>query len=268
MSEEFIAFVLGVIQGFTEFLPVSSSGHLEFGKILFDKCNSVAEDDLLFSVVVHLATALATLIVFRKDIVHIFKGLFQFKNNEESRFSLYIVLSMIPAAIIGLLFKDEITDAFACNPLGVGGALIFTAILLFAAEKLNWKKGELNWFKSIIVGLAQAIALIPGISRSGSTIGASLMLGVDKEKAARFSFIMVLPLIFGLAGKELLEYFEMVELGQKTQFSGISLVIGFFSAFVTGWVACKWMLKIVKKNGLIYFSIYCLVAGILGIFLS
>jgi undecaprenyl-diphosphatase len=268
MSEELIALILGAIQGFTEFLPVSSSGHLEFGKILFDKCNSVAEDDLLFSVVVHLATAFATLIVFRKDVAQIFKGLFQFKNNEESRFSLFIVVSMIPAAVIGLFFKDEITDAFACNPFGVGGALIFTAIILFVSEKLNWKKGELNTFKSIIVGIAQAIALIPGVSRSGSTIGASLMLGIDKEKAARFSFLMVLPLIFGLAGKELMEYFEMVEMGQKTQFSGTSLVIGFASAFVTGWFACKWMIKIVKRSGLIYFAVYCLIAGILGIILS
>ncbi|MCR9170869.1 MAG: hypothetical protein NXI10_00135 [bacterium] len=203
------AIVLGVIQGLTEFLPVSSSGHLELGKAVL---GSVPEEGLLMTIVLHFATALSTVVIFRKDIAQIFKGLFKFKNNEESRFSLFIVISMIPAALVGILFEDQIDGFFSGNLGLVGAMLIVTGGLLFVADRARATEGKVTISKAIIVGIAQAIAILPGISRSGATIGTSVLLGIDRQRAARFSFLMVVPLILGAMAVKTKDYLELREL--------------------------------------------------------
>ena len=190
------AIILGIIQGLTEFLPVSSSGHLEIAKaILGDE--SVGKPSMLLTVVLHFATALSTIVVFRKDLLIIIKGLLQFKNNEAFQFSLKICLSMIPAALIGIFFNDEIEALFGNNLILVGGMLIITGLLLIMADKSKDSAKNVGLKDAILIGVSQAIAILPGISRSGATISTSVILGVDKKKAARFSFLMVVPLIFG-----------------------------------------------------------------------
>jgi len=203
------AIVLGVIQGLTEFLPVSSSGHLELGKAIL---GSVPEEGMLMTIVLHFATALSTIVIFRKDIAKIFKGLFQFKNNEETRFSLCIVLSMIPAALVGILFEDQIDSFFSGNIGLVGAMLIVTGGLLFVADRARATEGKVTISRSIIVGIAQAIAILPGISRSGATIGTSVLLGIDRQRAATFSFLMVVPLILGAMAVKTKDYLEIQEL--------------------------------------------------------
>lgn len=203
------AIVLGVIQGLTEFLPVSSSGHLELGKAIL---GSVPEEGMLMTIVLHFATALSTIVIFRKDIVQIFKGLFQFKNNEESRFSLFVVVSMIPAALVGMLFEDQIDNFFSGNLGLVGAMLIVTGGLLFVADRARATEGKVTFTKAIIVGIAQAIAILPGISRSGATIGTSVLLGIDRQRAARFSFLMVVPLILGAMAVKTKDYLDLREL--------------------------------------------------------
>ena len=256
------AIILGIIQGLTEFLPVSSSGHLELAKIILgDK--SLPEESMLMTVILHGATALSTIVVFRKDILELLKGLFQFKNNEEFKFSLNIVLSMIPAAIIGLLFNDEIEAFFGGQVLLVGTMLIITALLLFFADKAKHTDKKVGIGHALIIGIAQAIAILPGISRSGATISTSVMLGIDREKSARFSFLMVVPLILGKMAKDILD-------GAFDTMSGsfLNYGVGFVAAFITGIIACTWMIKLVKKSKLKYFSYYCLVVGLIAIVYS
>lgn len=207
------AIVLGVIQGLTEFLPVSSSGHLELGKAILGE---TPEEGMLMTIVLHFATALSTIVIFRKDILQIFKGLFKFKNNEESRFSLMIVLSMIPAALVGVLFEDYIDSFFSGNLVLVGAMLIVTGGLLFVADRSRATEGKVTYSKAIAIGIAQAIAILPGISRSGATIGTSVLLGVDRQRAARFSFLMVIPLIFGAMAVKLKDYVEIESVNSKT----------------------------------------------------
>ena len=253
------AFILGVIQGLTEFLPVSSSGHLELGKAILGD-TSVPEESLMFTVVVHFATALSTIVVFRKDIVDLLKGLFSFKWNEETKFSAKIVLSMIPAVIIGLFFEEQLEALFGGNIMLVGCMLIVTAILLYFADRAKDTQKNVSFSNAFIIGVSQAVAMIPGISRSGATISTSVLLGNDKSKAARFSFLMVIPLIFGKIAKDIMD-------GALTSQTGnVSiLVIGFFAAFLAGVVACTWMIKLVKKSKLSWFAIYCLVVGVIAI---
>jgi undecaprenyl-diphosphatase len=253
------ALILGLIQGLTEFLPVSSSGHLELAKALFGD-DSLPEESLLFTVILHFATALATLVIYRKELVQIFKGLFQFKNNEEFQFSLKIVLSMIPAALVGVLLEEQIESLFGNNVLLVGIMLLITGLLLVFAN--NAKSGDKPVTKqsSLIIGLAQAIAILPGISRSGATISTSILLGVDRERAARFSFLMVVPLIFGKMAKDILDGALSTEISHP-----LSLGIGFVAAFFTGLWACTWMIEIVKKSNLNYFALYCFLIGIIAI---
>lgn len=256
------AFILGIIQGLTEFLPVSSSGHLELGKAILGD-TSVPEESLLFTVVVHFATALSTIVVFRKDILDIIKGLFSFTWNEQTQFSAKIVLSMIPAVIVGLFFEEQLEALFGSNILLVGCMLIVTAILLYFADKAKDTSKKVSFSNAFIIGVSQAVAMIPGISRSGATISTSVLLGNDKSKAARFSFLMVIPLIFGKIAKDLMDG------GLTTQTSNVSvLVIGFISAFVAGLIACTWMIKLVKKSKLSWFAIYCLIVGIAAIAFS
>ena len=253
------ALILGVIQGLTEFLPVSSSGHLELGKAILGD-TSVPEESMMFTVVVHFATALSTIVVFRKDIVEILSGLFSFKWNEETKFSAKIVLSMIPAVIVGLFFEEQLEALFGGNIMLVGCMLLVTAVLLYFADRAKDTQKNVTFSNAFIIGLSQAVAMIPGISRSGATISTSVLLGNDKSKAARFSFLMVIPLIFGKIAKDLMDG------ALTTQTGNVSvLVIGFVAAFVAGLVACTWMIKLVKKSKLSWFAIYCLIVGVIAI---
>jgi len=256
---EFDAAILGIIQGLTEFLPVSSSGHLELGKAILG-ANSLPKESLLFTVILHAATALSTLVVFRKDVAEIFKGLFQFKWNDEFIFSIKIVISMIPAALIGVFFEDQLESLFGGNIIFVGFMLIITALLLWLADKAKSTQKPVTYRNAFVIGIAQAIAILPGISRSGATISTSVLLGNDKEKAARFSFLMVVPLIFGKIAKDLLDG-NLME--STTSFS--VLLIGFVAAFIAGLAACTWMISLVKQSKLSYFAIYCLLVGLLSI---
>jgi undecaprenyl-diphosphatase len=254
------AIILGIIQGLTEFLPVSSSGHLELGKALLGN-ESLPEESLMMTVVLHAATALSTIVVFRNDIAEIIKGLFQFKWNEETQFSLKIVISMIPAAIVGVLFDEQIESLFSGQILLVGCMLLLTGALLFLADRAKNTTKEVSNIYSVIIGISQAIAIMPGISRSGATIATSVLLGVDKVKAARFSFLMVVPLILGKMAKDMLGG-EFV----LTADAALSMGIGFVAAFVSGLLACTWMIALVKNSKLMYFSIYCFIAGAIAIF--
>ena len=253
------AIFLGIIQGLTEFLPVSSSGHLELAKVFFGD-NSVPEESMLMTVVLHGATALSTIVVFRKDILSLLKGLFQFKNNEEFQFSFKIVLSMIPAGLIGVLLDEQIEQFFGGKVLLVGAMLIITAILLIFADKAKQTDKKVGVGHAVIIGISQAIAILPGISRSGATISTSVLLGIDREKAARFSFLMVVPLILGKMAKDILDgAFNEIH-------GGITIyIIGFIAAFITGIFACAWMIQLVKKSQLKYFAFYCLIVGIIAI---
>jgi len=263
MTDTIEAIVLGIVQGLTEFLPVSSSGHLEIAKFLMND-NSVGEQSMLMTVVLHFATALSTIVVFRKEVIDIFKGLFQFKKNDEFWFCLKIVVSMIPAVIVGLAFEDQIESLFGKHLLLVGLMLILTAVLLLLADRAKSTDKNVSILDSIIIGISQAIAILPGVSRSGATISTSVMLGIDREKAARFSFLMVVPLIFGKIAKDVLGAFNDKEpLGAEGQ--ELALAVGFVAAFVTGLFACTWMIRLVKGSKLSYFSIYCLVIAALCI---
>ena len=249
------AIILGVIQGLTEFLPVSSSGHLELGKFLFGD-ESLPRESMLFTVVLHCATALSTLIVFRKEVLSIIQGLFEFENNDSVQFSLKILISMIPAAIIGYFYSNEIEKLFDQQILLVGAMLLVTGLLLFIADRAHDTEKDVAPTHAIIIGLAQAIAILPGISRSGATISTAVLLGIDRTKAASFSFLMVVPLILGKVAKDVLD-------GQL-QFSDDQLnimIAGFVAAFFTGVIACRWMIKLVRNAQLRYFSYYCFLVG-------
>ena len=260
------AIILGIIQGLTEFLPVSSSGHLELAKAIQGQ-DLTGESSMMMTVVLHFATALSTVVVFRKDIADIFKGLFQFKMNEEFKFSLKIILSMIPAAIVGVLFDDILETFFHGQVLLVGVMLILTGLLLFLADKAKSTNKDVSFGNALLIGIAQAIAILPGISRSGATIGTSVLLGVDRTKAARFSFLMVVPLIFGKIANDMTseEFRGMISGKIDVGISFGAISVGFIAAFVTGIIACTWMIALVKKSKLSYFSYYCFIVGVLAI---
>lgn len=253
------AILLGIIQGLTEFLPVSSSGHLELGKAILGD-NSIPSESILFTVVLHFATALSTLVVFRKDVLEILLGLFQFKWNEETQFSLKIIISMIPATFIGLFFEAEMEQFFTGNIVLVGYMLLITALLLYLADRAQDTNKKVSLLNAFVIGVSQAISVLPGISRSGATISTSVLLGVDKTRAARFSFLMVVPLILGKMAKDVGSNALVFE-GEKF----IILSAGFIAAFISGLVACTWMIKLVRQSKLTYFSIYCFVVGALAI---
>ena len=254
------AIILGIIQGLTEFLPVSSSGHLELAKFILGD-DSLPEESLLMTVVLHAATALSTVVIFWNEIKEIFTGLMQFKWNDQFQFSLKIILSMIPAAVVGIFFDEEIDALFSGQILLVGSMLFITGLLLFLADRAQRTEKDLSYSNAFIVGLAQAIAILPGISRSGATISTSVLLGIDRERAARFSFLMVVPLIFGKIADDVLGGSISTEATTL-----IPLTVGFISAFVTGLFACKWMIKLVKKSKLKYFAYYCFVIGTIACF--
>jgi len=253
------AIILGIIQGLTEFLPVSSSGHLELAKFIMGD-ESLPKESMMMTVVLHFATALSTVVIFRKDILQIIQGLVSFKWNDEFKFSLKIILSMIPAALVGVLFNDQLEAFFTGKIMLVGAMLILTGILLLLADKARHTDKNVSFTSAIIIGLAQAIAILPGISRSGATISTSVLLGIDREKSARFSFLMVVPLIFGKIAKDIMSD-EFV----TTSVNYTSLSFGFIAAFLTGLLACTWMIKLVKKSKLSYFSVYCFIIGTIAI---
>lgn len=258
----FESIILGLIQGLTEFLPVSSSGHLELTKAIFGS-NTIPEESAMTTVVLHFATALSTIVVFRKDIIAIIKGLFKFKNNEEFKFSVNIVISMIPAVIIGLKFDEFIESLFSGQILLVGFMLFVTGALLFLADKAKRTEKKVNAISAFVIGIAQMIAILPGISRSGATISTSVLLGIDRTRAARFSFLMVVPLILGKMAKEFMDgnvVFNSAE--------AMPLLMGFTASFITGLIACTWMIALVKKAKLKYFAFYCFAVGAIAIVLN
>ena len=258
MQEIISAIIVGIIQGLAEFLPVSSSGHIELGQALLGL--DYKEREAQFSIVLHVATALSTIVVFRKDIVAIIAGLLQFKNNESFQFAVKIIISMIPAALVGLLFEEQLEQLFNGRIMLVGLMLIVTGVLLFFANRAKRTEKEVTHSSALLVGIAQAIAILPGISRSGATISTSVLLGIDREKAARFSFLMVLPLILGKMAKDILD--------GKMDYSDDLLVpfaAAFVAAFLTGLLACRWMIRLVKNSQLTYFAMYCIIVGLIAI---
>ena len=253
------AIILGIIQGLTEFLPVSSSGHLEIFKVLLGE-NKMPSESLLMTVILHFATACSTIVIFKNDIKELLLGLITFEKNDSFWFSVKIIISMIPAALIGFFLETEIELLFSGNLFIVGSMLVLTGFLLFMADRAKPSEKKINIKSSIIIGISQAIAIIPGISRSGATISTAVLLGIDKENAAKFSFLMVVPLIFGKVLKDLTSS-EILVSNNET----LSLIFGFVFAFITGILACKWMIKLVKNSKLKYFSIYCFVVGAISI---
>jgi undecaprenyl-diphosphatase len=251
--------ILGIIQGLTEFLPVSSSGHLELGKSILGD-NSLPKESMIFTVVLHFATALSTIVVFIKDIIEIIKELLKFEWNSNTQFIFKIIISMLPAALIGVFFETELESLFSNNIVLVGAMLIITGLLLLLADRAQNTSKNVSFKNAFTVGVAQAVAILPGISRSGATISTAVLLGIDKTKAARFSFLMVIPLIFGKIFKDIFSGELSYENAQI-----ISLGIGFIAAFVSGLLACTWMIRLVKNSQLKYFAYYCAVVGIIAI---
>lgn len=261
----FEALVLGIIQGLTEYLPVSSSGHLAIGQALFGMNDGA--DNLMFTVAVHVATVLSTIVVLWSEIDWIVRGLFRCEMNAETKYALNILVSMIPVGIVGLFFKDEVEAVFGSGLLVVGCCLLITATLLtFSYYAKPRQKTHISWKDALIIGIAQAIAVLPGVSRSGSTIATGLILGNKKESLAQFSFLMVIPPILGEA---LLDVMKMVK-GEDVMGSidTLPLLVGFVAAFLSGCLACKWMISIVKRGKLIYFGIYCAIVGVITILCS
>ncbi|MBO7318221.1 MAG: undecaprenyl-diphosphate phosphatase [Bacteroidales bacterium] len=252
------ALILGLVQGLTEYLPVSSSGHLTIGSALF---GIEGEENLAFTITVHIATVFSTLVILWKEVSWLLKGVVKFRMNDETRYMLNIIVSMIPVGIVGVFFKDYVESIFGSGLTIVGCMLLLTATLLaFAYYAKPRQKETISLRDAFIIGLAQACAVMPGLSRSGSTIATGLLLGNKKENLAQFSFLMVIPPILG---EGLLDIFKMI--GGENVMGDIptsSLIVGFFAAFISGCIACKWMINIVKKGKLIYFAIYCVVAAL------
>lgn len=261
----FQALILGLIQGLTEYLPVSSSGHLAIGQALFGMENG--DENLMFTVAVHVATILSTLVILWSEIDWILKGLFKFEMNAETKYVLNIIVSMIPVGIVGVFFKDYVEDIFGSGLLIVGSCLLVTAtLLIFSYYAHPRQKEHISIKDAFIIGLAQAAAVLPGLSRSGSTIATGLLLGNKKESLAQFSFLMVIPPILGEALLDVLKAMKgeavMGSIGM------LPMTVGFLAAFVSGCVACKWMISIVKKGKLVYFGIYCAIVGTITILCS
>ena len=272
---ELQALILGLIQGLTEYLPVSSSGHLEIGKMLLGI--DPEQGGLTFDIVVHIATVLATIVILWREIIWIVQGLLKFKWNDEARYTFAILIRMIPVAIVGFFMKDSIEALYAdehARTLVVGCCLIVTAVLLILTHFYKPKeRGEISPLHAFVIGIAQAVAVLPGLSRSGSTIATGLLLGNSKQKLAQFSFLMVIPPILGEA---LIDFKHLIapsaeylaEHGAAAAIPTTSLLVGFLAAFVSGCFACKWMIALVKKCKLIYFGIYCAIAGALVLLLG
>jgi len=263
--------LLGLLQGLTEYLPISSSGHLAIAGALF---GIDGEQNMAFTVIVHVATVLSTLVILWKEIVWIFKDLFTRQSwksysglNEGTRYAINIIISMIPVGIVGLFFKDRIEEIFGSGTTVVGCCLLVTAALLtFSYYAKPRQREQISGWHAFIIGIAQAVAVLPGISRSGSTIATGIMLGNKKERLAQFSFLMVIPPILGEALLDAKDLIEQAGAGTAdTSASAGVLIIGFLAAFLSGCAACKWMISIVRKGKLIWFGIYCAIVGLLTI---
>jgi len=256
----FEALILGLIQGLTEFLPVSSSGHLEIAKSLF---GVNPEASFYFTVAVHGATVLSTIVVFRREIVTLARGTLKFRMNDETSYVLKIIVSMIPVGVAGLLLKEPIERMFNGNMVFVGLMLLITSLLLAGAHFIRKRNRTISYLDAFIIGIAQAFAVIPGISRSGATIATGLMIGNSKDKIARFSFLMVLVPVIAA------NLLEIVTGEISNDSSGIGIIlIGFCAAFVAGYLACRWMVELVKRSKLIWFSMYCIIIGLLAVLLG
>ena len=259
MSELIEAFILGIVQGLTEFLPVSSSGHLELMKYILND-DSLAQQSMMTTVFLHFATALSTVVVFRKDIIRLMTDILvsgREGSTEARNFAFFIVISMVPAAVVGVFFDEILETLFHRKIILVGALLLITGLLLLLSERIQVQKKALNMSRAFIIGLSQAFAILPGLSRSGSTIATALLLGVDRTQAARFSFLMVIPLILGKMAKDLLSGDLMTNAP-----SSLYLLIGFISAFVTGILACTAMINLVKASKLSWFAFYCFAVGL------
>lgn len=258
----FEALILGLLQGFTEYLPVSSSGHLEIGNALFGTSGA---DNLMFGIVVHAATVLSTLVVLWPEISKLLGSFFRFKYNEETKYLLKIGISMIPVLIVGLFFKDSVEKLFGNGLLLVGIMLLVTALLLtFSYVAKPRPRESIGWWSAFIIGLSQAVAVLPGLSRSGTTIATGLLLGNKKEHVAKFSFLMVIIPIMGEAFLELIGG----DMANSSSIPTTSLVVAFLAAFVSGCIACKWMISLVQKGKLIWFALYCALLGITTVVFS
>ncbi|GAB1373626.1 MAG: undecaprenyl-diphosphate phosphatase [Bacteroidales bacterium] len=256
--EWFEAIVLGLVQGLTEFLPVSSSGHLTIGKALL----GIDVSNLKFEVVVHAATVMSTIIVFRKDIFDLLKGLLKFRMNQETEYLLYIAISMIPVFLVGMFFKDYVERIFGSGLLVVGISLLITAALLYLTGIIKPSEKKLTYGRAFVIGISQAIAVLPGLSRSGATISTGMLLGLKKEEVAKFSFLMVLIPVLGEAFLELISG-EFTS--PSSEISPLALAFGFVSAFISGLFACKVMIALVKRAKLLPFAIYCAFAGTISL---
>lgn len=256
------ALVLGIVQGVTEFLPVSSSGHIELAQFLMGD-TIVGDQGLMMTIVLHVATALSTIVFFRKDIIWILTNAFSRQDSESRYFILYIIISMIPAALVGVFFLDKVEGLFNNNIVLVSCMLLVTGLLLFIADKATYTTKTVKPLSAFVIGIAQAIAIIPGISRSGATISTAVMLGIDRGKAARFSFLMVVPLILAKLAKDVLD-------GSwgESMISPMVLAVGFVAAFLSGLLACKWMIVLVKQSKLRYFAYYCFFIGLVFLVLN
>lgn len=258
---EIQALLLGILQGLTEFLPISSSGHLEMGNAVL---GIQTENNLLFAVVVHVATVLSTIVVFRRDILDLLTGLFSFQWNASARYVFQLLFSALPVMIVGLFFREQVEQFFTGNLMLVGSMLLITAGLLTFAHFAKKGNSQITWGRSFLIGMAQVLAVLPGISRSGATIATGLILGTKKDEVARFSFLMVLIPILGAA------FLHVVsgDFSEENTIGTLPLLIGFLSAFLCGLLACSLMIRVVKNGKLIYFAIYCLIIGIIAIFAS
>jgi undecaprenyl-diphosphatase len=257
----FEALVLGIIQGFTEFLPVSSSGHLAIAGTLFEL---KGEENLTFAIVVHAATVLSTICVLWKEVSVLFRGLFSFRWNEETQMVSKILLSMIPVGIVGVLLKDYVEALFGSGLLLVGIMLLVTALLLFFSGRVRTGGGKetISFRDACVIGIAQACAVLPGLSRSGTTIATGIMLGNNKKNVAKFSFLMVIVPVLGEATLDLLKGDFSAE---ASGIPSLALVTGFLSAFISGALACRWMIRLVSHGKLVYFAYYCIAAGLFAI---
>ncbi len=254
--------LLGIIQGLTEFLPISSSGHLEIFKVILG-FETGLNNNILFTLILHLATSFSVIVVYWNDIKKISKSIFSIKKDENTYFFSLILISIFPAGIVGFFFEEKISNLFDGNIILVGSMLLFTSIILFISDFKIKTTNKLDNVKSFFVGVSQALAIIPGISRSGLTICSSVLMGINREFAAKFSFLMVLPIIFGSFLKIII--FDEIIFNQEII---SSYFFGFLSAFFSGIFACKWMIVLVKKSKMKYFSVYCLTLGLICIFFS
>jgi undecaprenyl-diphosphatase len=256
---EIQALILGLLQGLTEFLPVSSSGHLEIGHAVLGVKTG---NNLLFAVTVHLATVLSTIVVFRKDIFNLITDLFAFQWNASTVYVSKLLFSAIPVLVLGLFFAGQIEQFFTANLVLVGSMLLITSGLLAFAHFAKKRELQITWGKALVIGIAQAMAVMPGISRSGATIATGLLLGIKKDEVARFSFLMVLVPILGAA------FLDVIggDFSKASTIGILPLVIGFLAAFFSGLLACSLMIKLVKRGKLIYFAVYCLIVGLIAIF--